>query len=116
MKIAIAGFQHETNSFAGTIARRSDFDRPGGWPPFCTGDEMLAIIAKSGTPAAGAIAAAREASVEIIPLLWCIGLPSGPVEDDAFNDIADDICQRFRDALAQGAEALYLDLHGAMVT
>jgi len=116
MKIAIAGFQHETNSFAGTIARRSDFDRPGGWPPFCTGDEMLSIIAKSGTPAAVAIAAAREASVEIIPLLWCIGLPSGPVEDDAFNDIADDICQRFRDALAQGAEALYLDLHGAMVT
>lgn len=116
MKIAIAGFQHETNSFAGTVARRSDFDRPGGWPPFCAGDEMLEIISKSGTPAAGAIRAAHEAAVEIIPLLWCIGLPSGPVEDEAFNDIAGDICLRFRDALAQGAQALYLDLHGAMVT
>lgn len=116
MKIAVAGFQHETNSFAGTVARRSDFDQPGGWPPFCAGDEMLAIISKAGTPASGAISAARDASVEIIPLLWCIGLPSGPVEDEAFKDIAGDICQRFAHALAEGANALYLDLHGAMAT
>ncbi|WP_173933825.1 M81 family metallopeptidase [Chelativorans sp. Marseille-P2723] len=116
MKIAIAGFQHETNSFAGTLARRADFDRPGGWPPFCVGEEMMAIISRAGTPASGAIAAATEASVQLLPLLWCIGLPSGPVEDDAFEDIAGDICEYFREALADGAEALYLDLHGAMAT
>lgn len=116
MKIAVAGFQHETNTFAGTVSTRSDFDRPGGWPPFCVGEEMRAIIAKAGTPASGAMAAATESSVEIVPLLWCIGLPSGPVEDDAFENIAQDLCGRFRTALADGIDALYLDLHGAMAT
>src|SRR5690606_28195304 len=116
MKIAVAGFQHETNSFAGTVAARGDFDRPGGWPPFCTGDEMMRVISGTGTPASGALAAASQQGVEILPLLWCIGLPSGPVEDPAFDDIADDICARLRDALERGADALYLDLHGAMAT
>ena len=44
MKIALAGFQHETNTFAGTIAARSDFDLPGGWPPFSVNEEMREII------------------------------------------------------------------------
>ncbi|MEO4001398.1 M81 family metallopeptidase [Mesorhizobium sp. CAU 1732] len=116
MKIAVAGFQHETNSFAGTTAARSDFERPGGWPPFCAGAEMMEIISGAGTPASGALAAANATSVQVLPLLWCIGLPSGPVEDEAFEDIAEDICARFRVALSEGAQALYLDLHGAMAT
>lgn len=116
MKIAAAGFQHETNSFAGTTASRRDFDAPGGWPPFSTGADMARIMASSGAPMAGALAVAATEGVEVLPLLWCIGLPSGPVEDAAFDDIAEDICTRFRAALAEGAEALYLDLHGAMAT
>lgn len=116
MKIAVAGFQHETNSFAGTRTTRGDFVSPGGWPPFCTGKDMSAIIATGGTPASGAMVAAQAAGVEILPLLWCLALPSGPVDDSAFEDIADDICARFSLALKQGADALYLDLHGAMVT
>ncbi|MEO3388478.1 M81 family metallopeptidase [Mesorhizobium sp. CAU 1741] len=116
MKIAVAGFQHETNSFAGTVATRADFERPGGWPPYCAGEEMQRIISGAGTPASGAMAAAVQAGAQALPLAWCIGLPSGPVEDAAFEDIAGDICTRFRDALGQGADALYLDLHGAMAT
>lgn len=116
LKIAVAGFQHETNSFAGTVAARTDFDRPGGWPPFCRGEDMARIISAAGSPASGAIAAASEKGVEIMPLLWCMSLPSGPVEDAAFEEIVDEICARFRVALAAGAQALYLDLHGAMAT
>lgn len=116
MKIAAAGFQHETNSFADTSAARADFDAPGGWPRFCAGQEMLDVLAVSGTPMAGALGAAHRANVEILPLLWCIALPSGPVEDAAFEDIVSDLCARFEKALAEGAEALYLDLHGAMAT
>lgn len=116
MKIAVAGFQHETNSFAGTSTTRGDFVSPGGWPPFCTGNEMSAIIATAGTPASGAMVQAQAAGADIIPLLWCLALPSGPVEDSAFEDIADDICARFSAALNHGADALYVDLHGAMAT
>jgi microcystin degradation protein MlrC len=116
MKIAVAGFQHETNSFAGTVAARTDFDRPGGWPPLCRGEDMARIISTAGSPASGAIGAASAAGVEIMPLLWCMSLPSGPVEDAAFEEIVEEICTRFRVALAAGAQALYLDLHGAMAT
>ncbi len=116
MKIAIAGFQHETNSFAGTVAVRGDFDAPGGWPPFCRGEDMARIISGAGTPASGAMAAASVAGADIVPLLWCMSLPSGPVEEAAFEDIVNEICDRFAAALAGGASALYLDLHGAMVT
>lgn len=116
MKIAVAGFQHETNSFAGNTTPRSDFDFPGGWPALCRGDGLLTTMRPSGTPMAGALQVADAAGVDLLPLLWCIGLPSGPVEDAAFNDIADEICAGFRAALAAGAEALYLDLHGAMAT
>src|SRR5439155_21518892 len=38
--------------------------------------------------------------------------PSGPVEDAAYEHIAGRIC----DAVAQGCDAVLLDLHGAMVT
>ncbi|MCA0922841.1 M81 family metallopeptidase [Pseudooceanicola nanhaiensis] len=114
MKIAAAGFQHETNSFAGRRTPRSEFDRPGGWPAFCRGEEMGRIMRGTGTPMAGALRVADAAGVEVVPILWCIGLPSGPVEDAAFDDIACDICRGFEAALTAGAEALYLDLHGAM--
>ena len=32
MRIAIAGFQHETNTFAPSKATYADFERGGGWP------------------------------------------------------------------------------------
>ncbi|MGE4325961.1 MAG: M81 family metallopeptidase [Pseudodonghicola sp.] len=116
MKIAVAGFQHETNSFAGRTSPRSDFDSPGGWPAFCRGAEMARIMRDTGTPMAGALRQAEAEGVEVLPILWCIGLPSGPVEDAAFDDIAGEICAGVEAARAAGAEALYLDLHGAMAT
>lgn len=116
MKIAVAGFQHETNSFAGSTTPRSDFDTPGGWPALCRGQDLLDTMRLSGTPMAGALAVADAEGAGVLPLLWCIGLPSGPVEDAAFDDIANEICARFRIALGNGAQALYLDLHGAMAT
>lgn len=116
MKIAVAGFQHETNSFAPDSAVRGDFDQPGGWPPFSRGAQMMGVISGAGAPASGAIAAAAAAGAEIMPLLWCMSLPSGPVEDAAFDEIVGEICERFRQGLDAGAQALYLDLHGAMVT
>lgn len=115
MKIAMAGFQHETNSFAAPVTRKN-FDQPGGWPPFCRGQDMVRIISQAGTPASGAMEAAAAAGAHILPLLWCMSLPSGPVEDAAFEQIVDEICAGFSAALAAGADALYLDLHGAMAT
>ena len=116
MKIAVAGFQHETNSFAGRPTLRSDFDAPGGWPAFSRGCDMGRVLRGTGTPMAGALGIADAAGAEVVPLLWCMALPSGPVEDAAFEEITGEILTRFEAALRDGAQALYLDLHGAMAT
>ena len=117
MKIAVGGFQHETNTFAGVTTSRSDFDEPGGWPRFSRGAEVVAVLADAGAPTAGALAEAASRGIDVVPLLWCIALPSGPVEDDAFEDIAGELVKRFGEALAEGGlDGLYLDLHGAMAT
>lgn len=117
MRIAAAGFQHETNSFVVGTAALADFQAPGGWPKFTRGTEMIAGMASTAAPMAGALAAARENGVDIVPLLWCMALPSGPVEDEAFETVAGEIVERLAQALAAAPlDGLYLDLHGAMAT
>ncbi len=117
MKIAVAGFQHETNTFSDVTTARADFDAPGGWPPFSRGSGVLAMLQGAGAPMAGAIGEAEAQDITLVPLLWCIALPSGPVEDAAFEDIAGELERRLVEALEGGdVDGLYLDLHGAMAT
>ena len=40
-KIAIAGFQHETNTFAPSMARYEHFVNGGGFPAMTRGDAIL---------------------------------------------------------------------------
>ena len=40
-KIAIATFQHETNTFAPFVTGWEQFMTPGSWPAFCVGDQIL---------------------------------------------------------------------------
>ena len=41
MRIAIGGFQHETNTFAPSRATYERFVQGGGWPPVSIGDEIF---------------------------------------------------------------------------
>lgn len=112
MKIAIAGFQHETNSFAPGRADLNAFEMADTWPQLLEGEAVVTGTHGMNLPIAGAIDAAGDA--HLIPLLWCAAEPSGPVTDDAFEQIT----ARIIDGLtgATRLDGLYLDLHGAMVT
>jgi microcystin degradation protein MlrC len=112
-RIAIGGFQHETNTFAPSPATYEDFRIPGGWPGLSRGTEVFDAVAGVNLPAAGFIETARTMRHELLPLLWCNATPSGPVTRDAYERIAGELCQRL--AEARPLDALYLDLHGAMV-
>lgn len=112
MRIAIAGFQHETNTFAPGRAGTEEFRMADSWPALLTGEEILTETVGMNLPIAGAIAAAG--SVELVPVLWCAAEPSGPVSDEAFDWISGQILNGVRTALP--LDGLYLDLHGAMVT
>ncbi len=114
MRIAVGGFHHETNTFAPSKARFEDFERADGWPALSRADALFDAVDGVNLPVSGFIAAALRDGHDMAPLLWCSAVPSAHVTEDAFERIA----TMFLDDLdAVGAvDAVFLDLHGAMVT
>jgi len=113
-RIAIAGFQHETNSLGTGRAGLAEFEMADSWPRLLAGPEVVEETRGMNLPIAGFAAAALAAGADLHPVLWCAAEPSGPVTDTAFDTIA----ARILDGLRQAGplDALYLDLHGAMIT
>ena len=54
-RIAIGGFQHETNTFAPSPADYAAFEAGGGWPGVQYGEPLFGAVAGANIPAAGAI-------------------------------------------------------------
>jgi len=114
MRIAVGGFQHETNTFALTKAALSHFLEAEGWPGLLRGAALPPGVAGINLPINGAIGALKELGHEILPLCWCSAPPSAHVTDEAFETVAGMLLEDLR--AAGPLDGLYLDLHGAMVT
>src|SRR6267378_1721214 len=112
-RIAVGGFQHETNTFAPQRATWADFERADAWPGFVRGPELIDAVEGFNIPIAGAVKTLQELGHELVPLCWCSAPPSSYVERDAYEKVAGAIL----DDLAAGGrlDGIYLDLHGAMV-
>lgn len=114
MRIAVGGFQHETNTFAPSKATYAEFVAGGGWPGLLRGGNLQAGVAGINVPIAGAIEALTQEGHEIVPLTWAQACPSSHVTDEAFEKISAMIVD---DLVGAGAvDGVYLDLHGAAVT
>ena len=113
-RIALGGWQHETNTFAPLRAGYAEFLAADEWPGLCVGAEMITAVESVHIPIAGALAAVRDAGHTVLPLLWASATPSSYVTDDAFERIAADLLDRLTAALP--LDGVYLDLHGAMVS
>jgi len=113
-RIAIGGFQHETNTFAPLKATYRDFEMADGWPGLTEGEAILNTFDGINLPIAGFLESARAAKHEIVPLLWCSASPSAQVERDAYERIAGRLLSLIKQA--GPLDGIYLDLHGAMVT
>jgi microcystin degradation protein MlrC len=112
-RIAVGGFQHETNTFAPLKASWADFERADAWPPFVRGPELIEAVEGFNIPIAGAVQTLLALGHEPVPLCWCSAPPSSYVEEEAYEKVAGCIVE---DLQAQGPmDAVYLDLHGAMV-
>jgi len=112
-RIAVGGIQHETNTFAPSKATFADFERPGAWPGLTRGAALFDAMAGLNVPFAGFMAEARALGHELVPLSWAQATPSAEVTEDAFERIVGQILEDL--AAAQDLDAVYLDLHGAMV-
>lgn len=113
-RIAIGGFQHETNTFSPVPATFADFEAPDAWPGLTRGPAMLEAVEGINLPAAGFVQEARALRHQLLPLAWCSAQPSGRVTRDAFERISHMLLDDLR--AGGNVDAVYLDLHGAMVT
>ncbi|HEX7220711.1 MAG TPA: M81 family metallopeptidase [Burkholderiales bacterium] len=112
-RIAIGGFQHETNTFAPSKADYAAFEAGGGWPGVQYGETIFGAVEGANIPAAGAIAALRALGHTMVGTAWGAASPSAHVTADAFERISNEMIQRLKSALP--VDGVYLDLHGAMV-
>jgi len=114
-RILIAGYQHETNTFAPSLADWAAFTRGDSFPAFVQGRAMQDQLAPVNIPIGGFIEAAKVRGWTLLPSCWAGAIPSSFVTRDAFERIAGTICQDVTAALAGGLDGIYLDLHGAAV-
>lgn len=114
MRIVFAGFEHETNTFAPSKADWKAFELGGGWPGMVSGQAIFDALRGANIPAAGFIKAAQQHGHTLIPTTWCAASPSAQVTRDAYDRISALILEQIERVLP--ADAIYLDLHGAMVS
>src|SRR2546430_11459141 len=113
-RIAVGGFLHETNTFAPTKATYDAFVHGGGWPRMALGADVLKTLRGINVGLAGFIEAADTEGWELVPTIFTAATPCAHVTEDAFERIAKVIVDSI--ASAGKLDAVYLDLHGAVVT
>ena len=109
MRIAVAGFLHESNTFNPIPADRAAFVAQG----LAVGNDLLAEWRDAHHEVGGFLEAAGQLGFEAVPLVVAWATPSGPVTDTVFDEVVGLIVaglQRHR------PDGLLLALHGAMVT
>jgi len=110
MQILVAGFKHETNTFALNRADWAAFERGETFPKPVHGQAMLEMLSQVDVSATGFVRQAQQRGWSITPSLWCGAVPSSYVTDDAFERICATI---IADVKRLDFDAIYLDLHGA---
>ena len=111
MRVAALGFHHESNTFAPVAASLDQFLTAGP----VEGDELVAQYAESQATLAGFIeAAAADADVELVPLVYFDLNPMGTITSEAFETLVGRMLRALED---RGPwDAILLALHGAAVS
>lgn len=112
MKIAVGGFQHETNTFAPNRATLRDFEKHDAWPGLSVGDALIDNLAGMNIPLTGFVNAIGD-EYEVASLVWCSAEPSSYVTQHAFDAVMAKMCALLVSEMP--VDGVYLDLHGAMV-
>ncbi|MEQ9641925.1 MAG: M81 family metallopeptidase [Alphaproteobacteria bacterium] len=107
MRVVIAMMKHETNTFSPIP---TDLARFEGWGLYY-GDDVVAAYENTNMTLAAYFKLARAAGAEIVTPVAAEAMPSGPVQAAAYEHLSSKIL----DAVAEGCDAIMLDLHGAMV-
>jgi microcystin degradation protein MlrC len=110
MKLVIAQMKHETNTFSPVPTPLARF--AAGRPLPAEGRDVYEAFKGTGTAIGAFIELADKAGAEAVFPVAGNAAPSSPVDDEAYEAMAGRIVA----AVAEGCDAVLLDLHGAMVT
>lgn len=113
-RIAIGGFQHETNTFAPVKADLAAFEYAAAFPRVPRGQRIIDEMSDLNVPIGGFIHAAKGLGHELHPTVWAMATPSAQVTDEAFEHIVGVLLEELADT--PPLDGVYLCLHGAMVT
>src|ERR1700758_5043189 len=92
MNILIAGFQHETNTFAPTRASYQSFIQGEGFPPMARGADVMKLR-NVNVPIGGFIQVAEARGHHLLPVIWAGASASAHVTTDAFERIGGEIIE-----------------------
>ncbi len=112
-RIAVGGFHHETNCFVEPKTDFAYFAAHRDRPPLVRGPAVLEWLGNTSFALSGFLGD-MQARHQIVPLLWTSGGAGGLVTADAYERIAGELIGRL--SAAMPVDAVYLDLHGAMVS
>ncbi len=108
MKVLLAGIFHETHCFVPDLTGLGDF--------LVERDDQIFARRGDGSQIDGFLEVADRNGWEVIPSCSYTATPSGLVEDAVFDTFWADLRPRAENAAARGVDAVFLSLHGAMVT
>src|SRR5690348_14435645 len=107
MRIAIAEFKQETNTFVPFTTTVKTFEEQY----LHRGDAMLTAFGNARLEIPGALDAIRAAGATPVPLLATMAMASGTVERASFDILMNEILERLRAVLP--VDGVFLSLHGA---
>lgn len=112
-RIAVGGFHHETNTFVSTVTDYAYFCSHRDRPPLVRRDDVFKWLDGNSFALSGFLKLMKGRH-ELVPLLWTSGGAGGYVTRDAYERISAEFIAEL--SLAMPVDAIYLDMHGAMVS
>lgn len=112
-RIAVGGFHHETNTFVSTVTDYAYFCSHRDRPPLVRGQDVFKWLDGSSFALSGFMAQMKSEH-DLVPLLWTSGGAGGNVTREAFERISAEMIAEL--SLNMPYDAIFLDMHGAMVT
>jgi microcystin degradation protein MlrC len=108
MRIAIAGFMHESNTFSAIRTDRAAFEAAS----FKFGDAVVAEWKDAHHEVGGFIEGAERFGYEIDPVVMACATPAGPVSDDVLVEVVDHIIRKVQPRTRRLASSPLTLIHG----
>ncbi|WP_020471260.1 M81 family metallopeptidase [Zavarzinella formosa] len=109
MRVLLAGFMHESNTFAATPANRRRFDEGS----LTIGEAMFPVWREAHHEFGGFIEGCQTHKLTAVPSVMAWAVPCGPVTDDVVEEVTAKITADIR---AENPDGVLIALHGAMVS